>query len=222
MILRRFWGCFSDVWSENAPPFERLMEIHSNLPILYYGFNSLVVTNIISIPVTCVTEKLKLRLLCFDIYAVCNILIKSGEKQDEDSVGGRRRTESLRLLASMNPSQTLKLRALAVSRWMCCKRYWQNFYIQGGPERMHTLTISNFKKTRVRIKEFCALLRIKFFSQQDDTKIVNFDEAVLILWPFFCGNVIFKICPSISKVKIYVPKIFHCLASPGKVFALAL
>ena len=49
------------------------------------------------------------------------------------------------------------------------------------------------------MKKLCALLRIKFFSQQDDTKIVNFDEGVLILWPFFWGNVIFKICPSISK-----------------------
>ena len=72
------------------------------------------------------------------------------------------------------------------------------------------------------MKKLCALLHIKFFSQQDDTKIVNFDEGVLILWPFFWGNVIFKICPSISKVTIYVPKIFHCLASPGKVSALAL
>ena len=34
------------------------------------------------------------------------------------------------------------------------------------------------------MKKLCALLRIKFFSQQDDTKIVNFDEGVLILWPF--------------------------------------
>ena len=31
------------------------------------------------------------------------------------------------------------------------------------------------------MKKLCALLRIKFFSQQDDTKIVNFDESVLIL-----------------------------------------
>ena len=30
----------SDVWSENAALFERLMKIHSNPPILYYGFNS--------------------------------------------------------------------------------------------------------------------------------------------------------------------------------------
>ena len=29
---------FFDVWSENAALFERLMEIYSNSPILYYGF----------------------------------------------------------------------------------------------------------------------------------------------------------------------------------------
>ena len=29
---------FSDVWSENAALFERLTEIHSNPPILYYGY----------------------------------------------------------------------------------------------------------------------------------------------------------------------------------------
>ena len=85
-----------------------------------------------------------------------------------------------------------------------------------------TLTINNSKKTRDRMKKLCTLLRIKFFSQQDDAKIVNFDEGVLILWPFFWGNVISKICPSISKVTIYVPKIVHCLASLGIVSALAL
>ena len=62
----------------------------------------------------------------------------------------------------------------------------------------------------------------KFFSQQDDTKIINFDEGVLILWPFFWGNVTFKICPSVSKVTIDVLKILHCLASPGNRSALAL
>ena len=31
------------------------------------------------------------------------------------------------------------------------------------------------------MKELCALLRMKFFFQQDDTKIVKFDEGVLIL-----------------------------------------
>ena len=70
--------------------------------------------------------------------------------------------------------------------------------------------INNFKKTRDRMKKLCALLcNIKFFSQQDDAKIVNFDEGFLILWLFLWGNVIFKICPwsSISIVTIYVPKI---------------
>ena len=52
------------------------------------------------------------------------------------------------------------------------------------------------------MKKFCVLLRIKLFSQQVDTKIVKFDEGVLILWPFFWGNVIFKICPSIWEVTI--------------------
>ena len=32
---------FSDVWSENAALFERLMEIHSNPPKLYYGFKGI-------------------------------------------------------------------------------------------------------------------------------------------------------------------------------------
>ena len=32
---------FSNVWSENTALFERLMEIHSNSPKLYYGFNNL-------------------------------------------------------------------------------------------------------------------------------------------------------------------------------------
>ena len=33
----------------------------------------------------------------------------------------------------------------------------------------------------------------KFFFQQNDTKINDFDEGVLILEPFFSDNVIFKI-----------------------------
>ena len=30
---------FSDVWSENAALFKALVKIHSNPPMLYYGFN---------------------------------------------------------------------------------------------------------------------------------------------------------------------------------------
>ena len=54
----------------------------------------------------------------------------------------------------------------------------------GWPQKNATLMINNFKKTRDRMKKLCALLRIKFFFQQDDTKIVNFDEGVLILESF--------------------------------------
>ena len=35
------------------------------------------------------------------------------------------------------------------------------------------------------MKMLCALVRIEFLSEQDDTKIVNFGEGVLILWPVF-------------------------------------
>lgn len=46
---------------------------------------------------------------------VCRGLIKNGERQDEESLGGRRRTEALRQLCHMNPSQALNIRAMAVS-----------------------------------------------------------------------------------------------------------
>ena len=69
------------------------------------------------------------------------------------------------------------------------------------------------------MKRLCALLRT-IFPQQDDTKIINFDEIGLILWPFFFS--IFKICHFCLKSHNDVPKLFHCLASPGKVSALAL
>ncbi|KAJ1185685.1 hypothetical protein NDU88_002475 [Pleurodeles waltl] len=45
---------------------------------------------------------------------VCRGLIKNGERQDEESVGGRRRTEALRQLCKMNPSQALKVRGMVV------------------------------------------------------------------------------------------------------------
>ena len=40
------------------------------------------------------------------------------------------------------------------------------------------------RKRGNRIKKLCSLLRIEFFSEQDVTKIVNFDEGVLILCRF--------------------------------------
>ncbi|XP_067113721.1 integrator complex subunit 2 isoform X1 [Osmerus mordax] len=45
---------------------------------------------------------------------VCRGLIKNGERQDEESMGGRRRTEALRQLCQMNPSQALNIRAMVV------------------------------------------------------------------------------------------------------------
>ena len=54
-----------------------------------------------------------------------------------------------------------------------------------GPERMQHLRSINFKKTREKMKSLCTLECIEFFFQQNYTKIINFDEGVLILWPFF-------------------------------------
>uniref|UniRef100_A0A8D2L2N6 Integrator complex subunit 2 n=1 Tax=Varanus komodoensis TaxID=61221 RepID=A0A8D2L2N6_VARKO len=45
---------------------------------------------------------------------VCRGLIKNGERQDEESFGGRRRTEALRQLCKMNPSQALRVRGMVV------------------------------------------------------------------------------------------------------------
>ena len=52
-------------------------------------------------------------------------------------------------------------------------------------------------------------MRITFFFLQNDTKINDFDEGVLILGPFFWGNVIVKICHSCLKSHDWhnVPKI---------------
>ena len=66
-----------------------------------------------------------------------------------------------------------------------CLRTPHPYLYTGWPRKNATLTINNFKKTRDRMKKLCPLLRIKFFFQQEDTKIVNFDEGVLILEPFF-------------------------------------
>ena len=81
------------------------------------------------------------------------------------------------------------------------------FPIQGGPERTQHLR-SIISKNEGQNEQVVCIIAYKLFFQQDDTKIVNFDEGVLILWPFFWGNVIFKICPFISRVTIYVPNIF--------------
>ena len=65
-------------------------------------------------------------------------------------------------------------------------------------------------------------MRIEFFSQQKDTNIINFDEGILILWPFFWGSVILKMYHFCLKSHNWRTKNVHCLAPPGKVSALAL
>ena len=68
------------------------------------------------------------------------------------------------------------------------------------------------------MKKLCALLRIEFFSEQDATKIVKFDEGVMRSVAVFLRQCHFQDLPFyISKVRIYVPNIFHCLASPDKI-----
>ena len=47
-----------------------------------------------------------------------------------------------------------------------------------------------------------------FFSQQNDTKINDFDEGIWILEPLFWGNVIFKFAPLVSKVTFEVGRNF--------------
>ena len=53
-----------------------------------------------------------------------------------------------------------------------------------------------------------------FFSQQNDTKINDFDEGVLILEPFFWGNAIVKICSFGIKSNIWGREEFLWLAPP--------
>ena len=53
------------------------------------------------------------------------------------------------------------------------------------PRKNATLSITNFKEIRDLIKLVSAVMSRTFFFQQNDTKINDFDEGVLILEPFF-------------------------------------
>ena len=53
-----------------------------------------------------------------------------------------------------------------------------------------------------------------FFFLQIDTKINDFDEGILILEPFFWGNVIFKICSFCIKSPVWGREEFLWLAPP--------
>ena len=75
-----------------------------------------------------------------------------------------------------------------------------------------TYFITNFKEIRDLIKIISEYMRRKYLFQQQDTKINNFDEGVLILEPLFWGNVIFKFASFVSKVTIEVGRnFFECL-----------
>ena len=105
--------------------------------------------------------------------------------------------------------------------WCTRNKAFINLYT-GCPRKNATLTINNFKKMREKMKKLCALLRIEFFSQQNDTKIINLMKAFWFYGRFFWGNVLFKICHFCLKSHNWRTTNFHCLAPPGKLSALAL
>ena len=84
--------------------------------------------------------------------------------------------------------------------WSC---YGLPQWNTGWPRKNATLTITNIKKIRDLIKLVSALMSRTFFFLQNDTKINEFDEGVLILEPFFWGNVIFKFCSFCIKSHIW-------------------
>ena len=53
-----------------------------------------------------------------------------------------------------------------------------------------------------------------FFFQQNDTKINDFDEGILIPEPFFWGNVIFQICSFCIKSLVRSREVFLWVAPP--------
>ena len=61
---------------------------------------------------------------------VCRGLIKNGERQDEESLGGRRRTDALRFLCRMNPSQALKVRGMVVSESLLNSTFYSRIFLK--------------------------------------------------------------------------------------------
>lgn len=57
----------------------------------------------------------KFQIIFQEIFLVCTALIANGERQDEESTGGKIRNKTLRMLCQMNPSQALMIRAKCVS-----------------------------------------------------------------------------------------------------------
>ena len=95
--------------------------------------------------------------------------------------------------------------------------------IQGGPERVQHLRSIISRKRGDRIDNLCALLCVKFFPQQDDTKIVIFYESVLILWPFSEARSFSRFALLSQKSQVTYRKCsIVWLPRLGKVSALAL
>ena len=84
----------------------------------------------------------------------------------------------------------------------------------GWPRKNASLSITNFKEIRDLIKLVSAFMSRTFFFQQNDTKINDFDECVLILEPFFWVNVIFKIRSHCIKSHVWGREEFLWVASP--------
>ena len=78
----------------------------------------------------------------------------------------------------------------------------------------NTFSITNFKGIRDLFKLVSAVMSRTFFFQQNDTKINDFDEGVLILEPFFWVNVIFKIRTFCFKSHVWGRKEFLWVAPP--------
>ena len=57
------------------------------------------------------------------------------------------------------------------------------------------------------MKKLCTLLCTEFFSQQNDTKIINFDEGVWFYGHFSEAMSFLKFATSVSEVTIDVPQI---------------
>ena len=78
----------------------------------------------------------------------------------------------------------------------------------GWPRKNATPTIHDFKKTRDRINKLCPLLRIQFFFQENDTKIIYFHEGFWFYGCFTEAMSFSKFATFVSKVTIDVRKLF--------------
>ena len=58
------------------------------------------------------------------------------------------------------------------------------------------------------MKKLCALLRIKFVSQQDDTKTVNFDEGVFLKQCHFQDNVLLSLSHNLRTIYVQLRTIY--------------